>query len=147
MDDLISRQAAIKDYQRVCAIVTCGDCPFHIVDGAFTDCRLERWLKALPSAQRWILCTDRLPEDERTVWVTVKGHDVIIVEDGETLEEAVDRIMKIRWVTQGYYCREEGEEGWNDPMFGTPLMVQPIAWMDIDKPEPWEGKDEEIKIS
>lgn len=92
--------------------------------------------------QRWILCTDRLPEDERTVWVTVKGHDVIIVEDGETLEEAVDRVMKIRWVTQGYYCREEGEEGWNDPMFGTPLMVQPIAWMDIDKPEPWEGEHE-----
>lgn len=57
MDDLISRQTAIANYQRVCATVKCGDCPFRIVDGAVTDCRLEKFLHELPTAQRkgkWI---------------------------------------------------------------------------------------------
>ena len=51
MVDLISRQAAIANYQHVCITVKCGDCPFRIEDGEFTDCRLERFLHQLPSAE------------------------------------------------------------------------------------------------
>lgn len=51
MSDLIERQAAIANYQRVCVTVKCSDCPFRIEDGEFTDCRLERFLHELPSAQ------------------------------------------------------------------------------------------------
>ena len=51
MDDLIRRQDAIKDYQNMCLVVTCEDCPFLIVDGAFKGCRLGKWLKCLPSAE------------------------------------------------------------------------------------------------
>ena len=90
------------------------------------------------TAQRWIPCSERLPEDGATVWVTIKGHDVIRCEDGETLEQAIERINKIRWVTQGYWSEEE--HGWNDPSYGCPLIVQPIAWMPIDTPEPYKGE-------
>lgn len=89
---------------------------------------------------RWTpVSSDSMPEDGVTVWVTIQGHDVILCEDGETLEQAVARISKIRWVTQGYWSEEE--HGWNDPSFGCPLMVQPIAWMPIDTPEPWKGEE------
>ena len=95
-------------------------------------------LRLLKQPQRWIPVTEKLPEDGVTVWVTIKGHDVIRCEEGETLEQAIVRIGKIRWVTQGYWSAEE--HGWNDPSFGCPLMVQPIAWMPIDTPEPWQGR-------
>lgn len=91
--------------------------------------------------QQWIPCSEQLPEDGATVWVTIKGYDVIRCEDGETLEQAIERINKIRWVTQGYWS--EDEHGWNDPSYGFPLIVKPIAWMPIDTPEPYKGGDEE----
>ena len=90
----------------------------------------------------WTPVEQELPEDGVVVWVTIKGHDVIRCEEGETLEQAIDRISKIRWVTQGYWSEEE--HGWNDPSFGCPLMVQPIAWMPIDTPEPWRGEEHEL---
>lgn len=90
---------------------------------------------------QWISCKERLPEDAREVWVTVQGHDVIIPNPGESIQDAVARISRQRWVTKAYWC--EGENGWNDPSFGVPLMVQPIAWMDIDRPEPWQGEEPE----
>lgn len=88
----------------------------------------------------WIPVTEALPEDGVTVWVTLRGHDVITCEEGETLEQAIARISRIRWVTQGYWSEEE--HGWNDPSFGCPLMVKPIAWMPMEVPEPWRGGQE-----
>lgn len=90
---------------------------------------------------QWISCKERLPEDAREVWVTIQGHDVIIPNPGESIQDAVARISRQRWVTRAYWC--EGENGWDDAYFGVPLMVQPIAWKDIDRPEPWEGEDPE----
>lgn len=89
----------------------------------------------------WIPVSEALPEDGVTVWVTIRGHDVIKCEDGETLEQAIARISRIRWVTQGYWSEEE--HGWNDPSFGCPLMVQPIAWMPIDTPEPYKEEQDD----
>jgi len=86
---------------------------------------------------KWIPVTEQLPEDGIPVWVTIKGRDLIVPKEGETLEEAADRIMQERWVTTAYWCEEEN--GWNNPMFGCPLIVRPIAWMPIEKPEPWEN--------
>lgn len=56
MNDLISRQVALAVYQTVCINVKCDDCPFRIVDGNFTDCRLERLLHELPSAEPEVSC-------------------------------------------------------------------------------------------
>ena len=54
MNDLISRQAALYSYQEVCNKVKCSECKATNEDG---DCKLERWIKELPSAERrgqWI---------------------------------------------------------------------------------------------
>ena len=85
---------------------------------------------------RWVQVEETLPEDGHEVWVTIKGHDVIYCREGETIEDAVERISRERWVTRAYWSKEEN--GWNDPTFGCPLIVSPIAWMEIDKPEPYK---------
>lgn len=95
---------------------------------------------------KWILCKDHLPEvGEGPKWVTVKGHDVINCRPGETISEAVKRVSNIRGVTQAFYDHEE--EMWLDPSFAVPLMLQPIAWMDIEYPEPYEGDYDMAKIN
>ena len=62
-DDTISRQAAIREYQKVCNEIKCGECPFLIKVNTekgshlITDCKLEVFLHSLPSAERrgrWI---------------------------------------------------------------------------------------------
>lgn len=156
-DDLISRQAAIdalwkalyeyedkteKQFQES-EDLDIGDWIEHRIFVQNMSDIDRKTIMELPSAQpepHWIPCGERLPEDGATVWVTIKGHDVIRCEDGETLEQAIERINKIRWVTQGYWSEEE--HGWNDPSYGCPLIVQPIAWMPIDTPEPYkEGQE------
>lgn len=58
MSDLISRQYLMENYQQVCAVVSCKECPFLIKDGNFlihrnpdTDCRLERFIMEMPHAE------------------------------------------------------------------------------------------------
>jgi hypothetical protein len=88
----------------------------------------------------WIPVSEALPEDGVTVWVTIRGHDVIRCEDGETLEQAVARISKMRRVSEGFLC--EDDKTWYNAG-GYPMMVQPIAWMQMEVPEPYkEGQDE-----
>ena len=58
MDDLISRQDAMRVYQDVCSHVTCKECSMYNGDGEI--CRIEEWLKALPSAQ---------PERKTAEWI------------------------------------------------------------------------------
>ena len=136
MSDLISRQDTIDRINEYIEEYSEIDS-----DGNHSEkwCAMQEakmTIENMPSAQQWISCEERLPEDGATVWVTIKGHDVIRCEDGETLEQAIERINKIRWVTQGYWSEEE--HGWNDPSYGCPLIVQPIAWMPIDTPEPYK---------
>ena len=79
MRDLISRQAAIEAASRGC---------FEL-RGIFQIIKEE--IEALPSAQpeqRWILCDDRLPEEDGQYLITVKykhedGYDDIYAEHGE----------------------------------------------------------------
>ena len=127
MNDLINRQVAIDALE------------WKWAGKAAIDA-----IKALPSAEperQWISVSERFPEDAREVWVTIKGRDVIRCKKGETLEQAIERTSKDIWVTRGYWC--EGEHSWNDPWFGCPLIVQPIAWMPMYEPEPYKGESEE----
>ena len=84
----------------------------------------------------WTPVEQELPEDGVTVWVTIKGHDVIRCEDGETLEQAVARISKMRRVSEGFWC--EDDKTWYNAG-GYPMMVQPVAWMPMEVPEPYRG--------
>lgn len=55
MKDSVSRQAAIENYQYVCRLTSCAECPLHMkatdMGDTFTDCELELFLYNLPSAQ------------------------------------------------------------------------------------------------
>ena len=99
------------------------------------DSRREWYMKGYRDAQpKWTpVSSESMPEDGVTVWVTIKGHDVIRCEDGETLEQAVARISKMRRVSEGFWC--EDDKTWYNAG-GYPMMVQPVAWMPMEVPEP-----------
>ena len=83
----------------------------------------------------WIKCSERMPAERLEVWLTIRGHDCIIPMNGETVEQAQERINDVRWVTQGFL----GSDGW----YGIdefPMVVTPIAWMPVDYPEPYGGE-------
>ena len=87
---------------------------------------------------KWILCDERLPEEGQMVLTTIRGHDVIIPQEGETLEEAIERIWNdVCYVSIGFI----GSDGWYGAD-GFPEVVHPIAWMPLPKPYTADRKTE-----
>jgi len=137
MIDPIDRQTVLDALDELCDVVCayskkqraemCGAC---LLGSAFDV------IEALPPAEQdWIPCSKQMPVEGVAVWVTIAGHDLIIRKDGETIEDAIDRISKTRWVTQGFF----GSDGWYG-VDGYPMMVRPIAWMPLEKPKAYEGE-------
>ena len=127
MDDLISRQAAIENYQYVCRRTSCKECPLHMkatdMGDTFTDCELELFLHNLPSVQpepRWIPVEDkgRLPRDGQRVLVTDEDGEIDIAYfiDFTNIDESVE------WWAHDYQCH-------------------PIAWSET--PKPYERSEDE----
>lgn len=86
----------------------------------------------------WILCDERLPKEGQMVLTTIRGHDVIIHQEGETLEEAMERIWNdVCYVSIGFI----GSDGWYGAD-GFPQVVHPIAWMPLPKPYTADRKTE-----
>lgn len=71
--------------------------------------------------RRWIPVEQDLPKDCVTVWVTIRGH--MVRAEG------------------GFYVADE--KSWYNEN-GFPMMVQPVAWMPMEVPEPWRGKEHEL---
>lgn len=78
MDDLISRQAALTTYQdRVCYGIACIDCPFRFrVSQTATDCKLERFIHKLPSAQ-----PEPLTDKEQRIFLAAIGREEKVCEE------------------------------------------------------------------
>lgn len=85
-----------------------------------------------PAVNRWISVEDALPEQGERVIVAIFGSDMIMPNEGETLQDAIERSRKEGYITVGFI----GSDGW----YGAdwfPLMVQPSYWMPKpDLPEP-----------
>ena len=100
MDDLISRKEALDKFQIICDMcgeskknngVMCGAC---YLDDAIST------LEDLPSAQRWIPVSDRLPEECGTVLVTVAPFP-------EYFEPYVDAMYYDTEVKEFFYIGED----------------------------------------
>lgn len=127
-NDLISRQAAIMHFVRVSKDYECR--MFELKEVTH-----ELW--QIPTAESgWIPVTERLPEEGVMVLVTCYGRDMIIMRDGESLEDAIERVRKeVVNVTIGLV----GSDGWYGADY-FPMIITPIAWMPL--PDPWKGGEE-----
>ena len=85
--------------------------------------------------ERWIPCSERLPEKHQMVITTIVGTDVIRMGIGDTFEDAVARVRKNVRVSVGYI----EEDGWYGAD-GYPQIVAPIAWMPL--PPSYRGEND-----
>ena len=130
MNDLISRQAAIDALAKEMPSLTtpdgCGefDHDIQITDEAFVDCM--QIINELPSAQpeqRWIPCSERLPETEEFVLASLTGkYRNITFEHACEIADYADG----EWLVYAYphMSAEKCEE-----------LIE--AWMPL--PEPYKG--------
>lgn len=97
------------------------------------DRAIDKLIEAGWRPLEWIPCSERMPEQNREVIVCCYGSDLIVTQEGETIEDAVKRISEeYVTVTVGFI----GSDGW----YGAdwfPMMVTPSYWMPF--PEPPEG--------
>lgn len=147
-DDLIKRSDAIDEIEYELEMINSALDSITLDFNARERLRQRRGeaieilnsIQQIPSADRpqgWIPCSERLPEEEQMVLTTIRGHDVIIPQEGETIEQAIKRIWnEVCYVSVGFI----GSDGWYGAD-GYPQMVHPIAWMPL--PKPWEGEDNE----
>ena len=108
---------------------------------------LSEKVAELQAAQpHWVSVEERKPPEYTDVWCAVYTTDMIYVEDGETVEEAIENRQREAArnprVTLGSYSEDEG---WTDGYFGMPMVCQPWYWLEMTFPEPpQEVQDESI---
>ena len=100
---------------------------------------VEDLIIEMPSGDPWISCDDQMPEEGVRVLVTVRGSDVIVIRDGEMLEQAIKRIWNEVCYTIIAVWYGEQERWFGE--FGGPMAVNPVAWMPL--PEPYKGEPAE----
>jgi hypothetical protein len=118
MNDTIYRQAAIEVASREC----------QEWRGIFA--RIEDGLKALPPAQperHWIPCSERLPEDNQFVLMTIRRMDK------HYNHKPFISVGYISWNQSLWWCAHDGDCEPND--------VRVDAWMSLPKPYK-EGQDD-----
>lgn len=127
MADLIDRDVLMK---KICGN-ECGSVCDEECENAM--CNFYDYIMNAPSVNRWIPCSERMPEKDTDVIVCCYGSDLILTHDGETMQDAAERTHRESVsVTVGFI----GSDGW----YGAdwfPMMVTPTYWMTL--PEPPEG--------
>ena len=119
--DLISRQAAID--------AICKEGTRLERNGTVAMCEIKQWcidlLEQLPSAQpeqRWIPCSERLPEEPYGCLVTVWDTNPVTMDEFENILP--------------YFVGWDGEQ-WNDGD-GEQCPFEVVAWMPL--PEPFHAE-------
>ena len=86
---------------------------------------------------KWVSVEERKPPELTDVWCAVYTTDLIYVEDGETVEEAIENRQREAArnprITLGNYSEDEG---WTDGFFGIPMVCQPEYWLEMTIPKP-----------
>ena len=129
MSDLISREEAIRRY--------CADecrCDPEGCNGA-EDCSCIRLLKSLPSVQRWIPCSERLPEEDVEVLISYRYKEG----DGYTSYTDID----ITTYGQMYFGGNKvgNHKHWRQPFEYFASNCEVVAWMPL--PEPYGKRREQ----
>ena len=121
MDDLISRQAAIRFIRDKVSLSLFMK---RSVDKADKACMelCDMLDKELPSALQWVSCKKKLPEDDQLKWVTYIN--------GPRKEISI-----------AFYSTEEQE--WCEPTRGYSFFYPIVAWMPLPHPEPYKGETDE----
>lgn len=118
MDDLISKQAAID---------AIGRDPMGGLNYEFI-------LRGMPTENRWIPCSERLPEPDKEVLISYRYREG----EGDTNHTYIDI------TTYGYMYfggrMVNGEKYWRPPFEYFSTNYEVIAWMPL--PEPYEGRRE-----
>ena len=124
MSDLISRQDAIDALERI--FNRCEEIETHLPDGdpdktgykMFPDYMIVwKYLRQLPSAQQWIPCSERLPEeDEYVLATTVWGYITMAENLGDDM----------------WFIHEGDSNAYTKDI---------LAWMPL--PQPWKGEENE----
>lgn len=130
MSDLISRRAALAELDKAAW-------------GKDWDKALAaEMLKSLPSAQQWIPCSDRLPEDNSAVIVTWvnRNPSTYYSEVKDIPFTATAHYDSGKWWWDSCTCQEYLDEYHESPADDVHEDIEMLAWMPF--PEPWKGGEE-----
>ena len=124
MSELIRRQDAIK------AIEDLPNCYNGFSDTYDKACIIGT-LEEVPSAQQWIPCSERLPEEDNCTGSGVQYSDDVLITVVNTMDE--ETIIDYGHTTDGEWYSETTDcfipHGW-----------KPIAWLPL--PKAYEGETE-----
>ena len=117
MSDLISRQKLLDDINE-----------YHLSDGKF-----QHWVEIQPSAQRWIPCSERLPEDDTDVLISYRYKEG----EGDTRNIKIDITSYGTMYFGGNAVRDYAKNNikyWRPPFQYFNSNYEVIAWMPLPKP-------------
>lgn len=129
----------------------CSDCSYTNMDIFGQRClidlindalelieELEERVAIMEENRRWISTDDRMPMVGKPVFGAVYGSDIVILNEGETVIDALRRTKddNPHTVTCVWYGQAEG--WWSD---GGLMIVEPRYWMPIDIPVPPDPDD------